>query len=185
MKSVKNIVGMVVVFLILFGVFYGLFLISKYQTDKRKERIAVNRKIVAGKIIITGSMKGSYAIAAYFDGNRRFTVHNSSPADDVQTGQWFQVEYDSTNPSVSNILFEYPLFKKKDVIDSTSGTVIQHSKYSIRFKYEINGVIYKKFQGLKEGQTIENGQIFKVQYLSDTPSIALIRLPYLKNTVWQ
>jgi len=184
MSIIKKIIGVFFVFLIGFGVFYSIYLIGYYQERKKSDQIAKHRYVVAGKIIKTGSMKGSYAVAEYFAGLSRFTVKENSPAEDILKGQWFQIEYDSTNPDVSKILFEYPLFRKGDIIDSTNGVIIQHDRFRIRFKYIIDGTIYKKFQGVDHRQQIEDGQRFQVNYLKVNPFIALLKLPYIKTIEW-
>jgi hypothetical protein len=129
-------------------------------------------------------MKGSYAIAEYSVGGRSYTVKNMTPADDFHRGYRFQIEYDSTDPAISNILFEYPFFGKSDILDSTTGTVVFHDRFKLGFEYFVNDRRYRKFQGLKSGEVIADAQRFQVYFLANDPSNSILKLPYITKISW-
>ena len=179
MKTVKNIFYIIMIGAAGFGVFYAIYSFGNYLDDKREAKIALHRGMAEGRIIKTGLNKGSYAVADYIVGGRHYTAKDDTPADDIKIGQMFRVEYDSADPTVSTILYEYPLFDKGDIIDSTVGKVIWMDSHKLRFEYTVGGETYKKFQRYKKGFGIGEGRNFEVQYLVAKPAIALLRVDYL------
>jgi uncharacterized membrane protein YwzB len=174
-EDLKKAFQIVLSLICLFIIFYALKSVIGYFDKIKEIEVKRNAVLADGVIIKIGSMKGSYAIAKYSVYPNNYEIKAGSPADDISVGQKFKIAYDAKKPESATIMFEMPFFCPLDKTDTTFATIIDDDKHTVRFKYNVNGVEYKKFQKKTSGTTFKIDSIFTVEYLINKPIIAIIK----------
>ena len=174
-KKEFNIKGFVFTIALIVIVFCISIILTKYFDKKKIDKIYNNNEIVKGKIVETGYRKINFVIAEYYYKNIRYTVEQSVHSNSVKEGEYFKVYLNMNNPQQSFIAYDEPFFEENQKVTFTDGrveTILERNL--IRFSYTIEGKNYLRFQKVKSTLDIKVGNIYKLQYLIDTPTIAII-----------
>ena len=175
LTTLLNLLRFIGVCFVGFLIFYSIFKLGEVNSKKFESKIDSDSLITDGVVIKTGNMKGSYAVVKYFVNGKAYLKQEGSYADDVAVGQRFKVKCYRSDPKLSLVLFSLPFFNLSDSVKSVYGEIIQMNHRTIRFKYSVEGVEYKKFQRLNGQSKYSIGQIGKVGYLISNPSNAIFK----------
>lgn len=93
-------------------------------------------------------------------------------------GEKFKVRYSTKDPSVNDVLQSEPLFLNNEETSFTKGAIYRKvSGNIIIYKYEVNGVQYKKNLSCKSYiyENLKVGEVYQVEYLIDNPARSIMR----------
>ena len=144
----------------------SLFIYSIREQGKAHDWLMKHGKRTTAQI----SLKGSNIEYTYFVNGKAYTHLTSKPAVSVETGEQYEVLYDSSNVDECIILFAKPVISNKEDFTVTWTTITEEVSINeaIRFTYQVAGQEYERYQRLIKGKN------YKVLYQSKNPKIAYI-----------
>ncbi|KAA2238680.1 hypothetical protein F0L74_20900 [Chitinophaga agrisoli] len=159
-----------------YALIYGLIQFSGWSEDQDVLEIKKSNTSTIGTIVKVGSMKGSYAIAEYFVDGKRYEKKQGSPAEDIYIGEHYLVIYRATGPAISRIDFTNPIFLNGEKTSATIATIVHEDGVTVGFTYIVDGEHFKRFQKYADGDRLEEGQTYTVEYLLSNPAVSILRL---------
>ena len=173
LKKVLSFLFGLGVALLFFG---GIMMWSRWYEKGEISEIKKSNTSTIGTIVKVGSMKGSYAIAEYFVDGRRYEKKNSSPAEDIYTGEHYVVFYKGTAPNIAFIDFASPVFLEGEQTGATIATIVYKDWAKVGFAYTVDGQDIKRFQRCPEGVELHEGQTLPVEYLVKNPRVGILKI---------
>lgn len=176
LNKLKNLLGSLLGLGIVLLLFWGVMMWSRWYERGEISEIKKSNTSTIGTIVKVGSMKGSYAIAEYFVDGRRYEKKNSSPAEDIYTGEHYVVFYKGTAPNIAFIDFASPVFLEGEQTGATIATIVYKDWAKVGFAYTVDGQDIKRFQRCSEGVELHEGQTLPVEYLVKNPRVGILKI---------
>lgn len=165
--------------ILIFLFIYIVFLNIESSEKERVASIKEKAKVTTCKVISVGNLKGTYAIVEYYINNVRFERRDGSPLGTIYEGENYEIIYDSLNPKESKINFARPIFLKEQYVGVTSGSVIYINDHKVGYVYNVNGVVYRKFQEYEiSSNNFKLNETYEVIYLINNPKLSIINSKY-------
>ncbi|MDJ1502973.1 hypothetical protein [Xanthocytophaga agilis] len=155
----------------------SFFLISLFIYSIREQGNAHDWLIKYGKRTTAKvSIKGSNIKYTYFVNGKPYTRVTSKPAVSLETGEQYEVLYDSSNADESIMLFDKPAILDKKDFAVTWTTMVEEVSINeaIRFTYQVEGKEYERYQSLPSEVKFIESKDYKVLYQSKNPKVAYI-----------
>jgi hypothetical protein len=170
-KSVELLLGLAIVFICVY-LFYKCI---EIYVDWQSSLVDKNKATTIANVVDKGNMKGNYITVEYFVKGVRFN-HREGSEPNVQLGEYFNLSYDSTNPSRCKINEDEVIFLPSQSISETEGLIkLEGEKNTVLYSYSVNGVQYERFRKYRYSLQFQRGQKVQIEYLLNNPLISRIK----------
>jgi hypothetical protein len=167
------------IFSVLVAIGFILLIIYRVGFFSKKERAIIekNEVIVNGCITKRFHCKMLCVSVTYAYNGQQYEIETVAPRKDIMTGSCFRVHLNRSNPSQSFVAYDEPVWENHQKITWTQGVInVVSTKNTIGFIYQVGNKSQKGIQQVKATEGLKIGQQYKVAYVTDTSSIAIMHL---------
>lgn len=162
---------------VLFGVI--ILLVAAILTIEQLRKFNEQKALKFGvdnicTIIELNRNKTQFAKYSYQIDGKTFYSQRATPFSSIYPGEMFKMKYLRNKPDINKILFEYPVFTKKEQSKVRGYIEKIIDKNEAAFHYKFKNVTYERWQLLREGHSLKQGDSIDILVIATNPKIGIL-----------
>lgn len=125
-------------------------------------------------IIELNRNKTQFVKYSYRVDGKTFYSQRAAPFSSIYPGEMFKMKYLRSKPDINTILFEYPVVLHKDQIKIRGNVEKITNNNEVAFHYKFKDVTYKRWQLLREGHYLKQGDSINIIVRATNPRIGIL-----------